>query len=108
MPLWMWLGAQVLAHHDHHAEERAAGLGKALVHGHEHEDGVPDHEHRLLPAPPFRPDPPREIQVPAVASLAAVPDLEAFALSGPQPEPSRTAFSGSSPPRLHLLCTLLI
>jgi hypothetical protein len=107
MPLGLWVGAHVLEHHEH-AGEHAAGLAIALVHGHEHEDGIPDHEHRLLSAPPLRPEPPRELQIPAAASLAAAPDLEALALSGPQLESRRTALSGSSPPRLHLLCTLLI
>jgi len=107
MPLWLWVGAHVLEHHEH-AEEHAAGLAEALVHGHEHEDGVPDHEHRLLPSPSVRPDPPREVQVPAVVFLAAAPDAERLAPSSLRSGSSRTELTGSSPPRLHLLCTLLI
>ncbi|MFP5286186.1 MAG: hypothetical protein ACLGI9_10655 [Thermoanaerobaculia bacterium] len=106
MPLWLWLGAHALEHHGH-AGEHAAGLAMALVHGHEHEDGVPDHEHRLLPAPSLRPDPPRELQTAALASLE-MPGAERLTLSGLLPGSSRTALSGPSPPRLHLLCTLLI
>jgi hypothetical protein len=107
MPLWLWLGAHVLAHHEHAGEQPAAGLAKALVHGHGHEDGIPDHEHSLLSAPPLRPDPPRKLQIPAIASLEA-PGLERLTLSDPQPGSRRTALSGSSPPILHLHCTLLI
>ena len=104
MPLW--LGAHVLAHREH-VGEPTAGLAKALVHGHEHEKGVPDHEHRLLPAPSLRPDPPRELQAPAIASLEA-PGLEPLSFSGPQSGSGRTGLSGPSPPILHLHCTLLI
>ena len=87
--------------------EEWSGSAMALVHGHEHGEGVPDHEHHLLPSPPFRPDPPRDLQAPAIASLATP---EAGHLRSPAPGlwRDRTGLSGSSPPRLHLLCTLLI
>lgn len=106
MPLWLGLGAHVLGHHEHDAGH-AAGLARALVHGHEHEEGVPDHEHRLLPTPSLRPDPPQELHTPTAASLEA-PGVERLALSGLHRGSSRTALSGASPPELHLLCTLLI
>lgn len=105
-PQWLCLGAHVLRHHEH-GEDHGADLAQALVHGHSHEEGVPDHEHRLLAAPSLRPDPQQELQAPAIASLEA-PAVELLALSDPQRGSAATGSSGSSPPRLHLLCTLLI
>lgn len=104
-PQWLWLGAHVLEHHEH-AAEHTAGLAEALIHGHGHEEGVPDHAHRLVPSPTFRPDPPQDL-VTATASLES-PQAGQPALSGAASWQSGTCLSGSSPPRLHLLCTLLI
>ena len=75
-----------------------------LVHGHEHPEGTPEHEHSLLPPPPIRQDAP-----------ASSPVSEAAALESPACEISGTAsgwqpprLAGPSPPLLYLLCTLLI
>lgn len=111
MPLF-WLGAHVLEHHGH-AEDRVASgaewseFAEILVHGHEHAEGVPDHEHDFLPSPTVRPDPPRDCQAPAVAALET-PEPKHFLLYRARPWPGDIRPCGSSPPRLHLLCTLLI
>jgi hypothetical protein len=111
MPLWLWLGAHALEHG--HAETAAghgtewAGLAKALVHGHHHPEESPDHEHHLLPSPPLRPDPPQDLQAPSMAFQPA-PDPGHVLLSSANPWRGEIRLSGSSPPRLHLLCVLLI
>lgn len=112
MPQWLSLGAHALEDHGH-AHEAAghgaewSGLAKALVHGHHHPEEVPGHEHHLLPSTPLRPDPPRDLQAPAIASRPAQ-DPERVLLSSASQWRGETRLSGSSPPRLHLLCTLLI
>ncbi|HBL31610.1 MAG TPA: hypothetical protein DD490_32715, partial [Acidobacteria bacterium] len=68
---------------------------------------VPDHEHGLQLSPAFRPDPPQDHQAPAIASLET-PKAEDFPLSRGRLGRDRIGLSSSSPPRLHLLCTLLI
>lgn len=105
MPHLLWLGAHALEHHEH-GDEEWPEHARVLVHGHEHPEGVPDHEHDLVPSPPLRQDPPRELQAPDVASLEA-PAPARLQLAGDRPW-RRVGLSGSSPPRLHLLCTLLI
>ena len=112
MPRLLWLGAHALEHHEHAGEAHGhgaewTGLAEALVHGHEHEEGVPDHEHRLLPSPTLRPDPPQDLDAPATAFLEST-DAGRLARSGEAPWQPDTRLSGSGPPRLHLLCTLLI
>jgi hypothetical protein len=112
MPQLLVLGAHAFEHHGHE-ESRAGynaewpGLAHALMHGHEHEEGVPEHEHHLLPSPPVRPDAPRDLQAPALAYLEVMDAGHLLLSSSPQ-RWEETRLSGSSPPRLHLLCTLLI
>lgn len=106
MPHLLWLGTHALEHHEHAGEEWSEHA-QALVHGHEHPEGVPDHEHDLLPSPPLRPDPPRDLPAPGIASLEA-PDTVHVQLASDHPWRGRIGHSGSSPPRLHLLCILLI
>ena len=112
MPQLLWVGAHAFGHHEH--GEEAAGHGavwsghaKALVHGHEHGEGDPDHEHYLRPSPPLRPDAPENLQTPAMVSLAT-PEPEHVPLPSAQGWRGEIRFSGSGPPGLHLLCTLLI
>jgi hypothetical protein len=116
IPQMLWLGAHASEHHEHdgHAEEAGhdaewAELAKSLVHGHEHGEDVPDHEHHLLPSPVYRPDPPQDLQAPAptIASLEA-PAPRHLLFSGVRRWQDRIELSSTSPPRLHLLCTLLI
>ena len=110
LPQWLWMGAHALEHQSHtaHSEHRPwADLAQTLLHGHHHEDGVPDHQHLLQLHVPLRPDAPRDLQAPAASS----PDLVE---TGPllptaaSPWRERVRIAGDSPPRLHLLCTLLI
>lgn len=76
-------------------------LAEVLVHGHEHHEGTPDHEHSL------RLDAPRGAQAPAAVLLEVRTDQAgslpgtSFAWQPPRP-------AGPSPPILQLLCTLLI
>ena len=115
IPQLLWMGAHAPGHHEHdgHAEDAGghdaewAALAESLVHGHEHGEDVPDHEHHILPSPIFRPDPPQDLQAPAIASLEA-PEAEHLLLSSAHLRRDRIELSSSSPPRLHLLCTLLI
>ena len=98
-------GAHALDHHRHgHDADSDRELAEVLVHGHEHQEGTPDHEHSVRPSPPIRQDVP-----------ASVPVSEAAPLESPACEISGTAsgwqpprLDGPSPPLLHLLCTLLI
>ncbi|HYO11923.1 MAG TPA: hypothetical protein VE685_01865 [Thermoanaerobaculia bacterium] len=113
MPQWLWLGAHALGDHGHAGDAAGhgtewSGLAKALVHGHQHSEGVPDHEHHLLPSPPLRQDPPRDLQAPGGMAFLEAPDTGHLLLSAAHPLGERTTHSGSSPPRLHLLCVLLI
>jgi hypothetical protein len=84
-----------------------SGLAQALVHGHAHQDGVPAHEHHLLPSPTLLM---HVLQAPQPALSA----LKTPGPEGPVPAASRAweqkrwEPTGSSPPLLHLLCTLLI
>lgn len=112
MPQLLGLGAHAFGHHGHtegtdgHGVEWS-GLAKALVHGHGHEEGVPDHEHHLRPAPPLKTEAPRGLQAPAIATLQAT-EAGHLTPASAQPRWERTRLSGSSPPRFHFLCTLLI
>lgn len=116
-PELLWAGAHAVEHH-HEAEAAghdalrcpaASRAADALLHGHGHPDGVPEHEHRLLSSPPFRHDPQ------SIARAGPAAALSVFA-SGPpsvMPGPSRSLRpaeppGSSPPPRLELLCTLLI
>ncbi|HKI04927.1 MAG TPA: hypothetical protein VKK31_23310 [Thermoanaerobaculia bacterium] len=115
MPQLLWLGSHALLHHEHASD--AAGhrahdakrseLAQVLTHGHGHSEQVPEHEHHVRPSPPLRADAPREIQAPGVASLEA-PNSGYLLPSSTRPWQGETRLSGSSPPRLQLLCTLLI
>jgi hypothetical protein len=111
LPL-LWLGAHALEHDGHAEEATGSGvewsdLAKILVHGHEHAEGTPDHEHYLLPSPTLRPDPPRDLQVPAVASLEAL-NPESFLLASARSRHDELRVSPQKPPLRHLLCALLI
>jgi hypothetical protein len=113
LPPLLGLAAHELAHHrqGHEAEAGGAawsGLARLLVHGHGHAQEVPDHDHHLLPSPPLRPLAPPDLQAPVPAFRAAperdpLPSSDGRPWAWGRPEPS-----GSSPPRLHLLCALLI
>lgn len=106
LPHLLWLAPHVLEPHEH-AREEWTGHSQVLAHGHEHPEGVPDHEHNLVPSPPLRPEPPRDLPAPGIASLES-PGEGLLLLSKARPWPGRIGLSGSGPPRLHLLCTLLI
>jgi hypothetical protein len=105
MPQLLWLGAHALGHHEH--GEETASHAMALAHGHEHGEGVPDHEHYLRTSSPLRPDVQPDLQAPVVVSLAAL-EPEHAPLSNAGFWRGETRLAGASPPRLHLLCTLLI
>lgn len=100
-PGLVWAGAHV-HHHDHEADS-ARELAEILVHGHEHPEGTPEHEHSILPSPPIRQD------APASAPVAEVPlESPACEISGTASGWQPPRLAGPSPPLLHLLCTLLI
>ena len=99
-----WAGAHV--HHDGHEADSARELAEVLVHGHEHREGTPEHAHSLLPSPAIRQDAPGSAPVPGVVLEARTG--EARSLSAPSPAWQLPRLDGPSPPRLHLLCTLLI
>lgn len=105
VPALAWVGAHLLQHHEHHDE--TAELAEILVHGHRHQDGVPDHEHELVPAAPVRPEAPRDLQAPAAAALET-PENGSLPLAGARPWRGRIRPPGSGPPLLQLLCVLLI
>ncbi len=109
MPQWLGLGAHLLEHRDESAADHVAGLAQALSHGHQHEEGVPGHDHRLVSAPSTQPEPPRAIHT--SLALLVSPGLQGLEPSAPLL--LREGFDtgvqpGSGPPRLQLLCTLLI
>lgn len=104
-PEVVWAGAHWLDHHGHgHEADSARGLAEVLVHGHEHPEGTPDHEHTLLPAPAIRQDDLKSAPVSGVTPL----ESPAYAVSGTAFGWQPPRLAGPSPPRLHLLCTLLI
>ena len=113
LPPLLGLAAHELAHHRHGGEAAPggaarSGLAGVLVHGHGHAPEVPDHDHRLQPAPPLRPLAPPDLLAPVPAVRApergpALPPSDGRPWAWGRLEPS-----GSSPPRLHLLCALLI
>lgn len=109
LPQLLWMGAHVLAHHEHDEDAEQPALAKILVHGHEHEEGVPDHEHELLASPLLRLDTPQDLQAPAVAALAFLKSSEAEQAlsSSPHLRWGPIRLSGSSPP-LDPLCILRI
>ncbi|HKV06729.1 MAG TPA: hypothetical protein VJ725_01240 [Thermoanaerobaculia bacterium] len=104
-----WLAAHAFLHHHHTEAEHEAveeAAVQALLHGHAHPQEVPHHDHELVKVDPARHDSTPELRAAAPATL-----------SDPLPAP-RTASSWRShpsdlpgadpPPRLHLLCVLLI
>jgi hypothetical protein len=109
MPELLWLSAHAARHHDH--DDRgvsAAEAAQSLLHGHGHPEGEPEHEHDLLPSPPARPDPqpaPRVVgtQIGRGEGLHGSPLAVHFQGRRPAEPPG-----SSPPPRLQLLCTLLI
>ncbi|HYN20561.1 MAG TPA: hypothetical protein VE078_06350 [Thermoanaerobaculia bacterium] len=114
VPAAIWAGVQLLPQHVHeleaghaHHDHGLSDLAEILVHGHEHREGVPDHQHNFLPSPPVRPVLPLDLQTPGIASLQTL-DTATVLLPGVQAWSGEIGLSGSSPPRLHLLCTLLI
>jgi hypothetical protein len=114
-PAMTWSGALWLEHHGHghgiaHGEDAHPGwddLLTVLVHGHQHRAGTPDHEHDLLPSTEGAQKRSRDLSSPGIASPESFPAISA-ALPRRAPAVAALARSGSSPPRLHLLCTLLI
>lgn len=105
-PELLWLGAHALDGHGHPGE--GAGLAEALVHGHDHPEGTPPHEHDLAPAPRLRQDPPRQLQSAASAPLTLDPATHRAAAAAALRGYAALAPSGCGPPRLQLLCSLLI
>lgn len=104
-PEVVWAGAHVLEHHGHgHHADGDRELAEVLVHGHEHPEGTPDHEHSVLPSPAIRQDGPASAPVSEAAPL----ERPACALSGTASGWQPPRLAGPSPPLLHLLCTLLI
>jgi hypothetical protein len=114
VPGLVWAGEHWLHYSEHRPEAGIArNLAEVLVHGHEHSEGTPDHDHNRLPTlavrhdASLRHDASKSFQV----SEAALPESPAVGPSS-LPEISRTwqlpRLDGPSPPRLHLLCTLLI
>lgn len=99
-----WAGAHV--HHDDHEADGARDLAEILVHGHEHQEGTPDHEHSLLPSPAVRQDAPGSAQVPVVVLETRTGETRSLSAASPAWQLPR--LDGPSPPRLHLFCTLLI
>jgi hypothetical protein len=98
-----WAGAHV-HHHDHEAGS-ARELAEVLVHGHEHQEGTPDHEHSLLPSPAVRQDAPKSAEVSAVLLEAGTGETRSLSRISVWQLPW---LDGPSPPILHLHCTLLI
>jgi hypothetical protein len=103
-PGLVWAGAHV-HHHDHEADS-AREWAEVLVHGHEHQEGTPDHEHSLLPSPAIRQDAPTSAQVAGFILETRADETRLLSAASPVWQPPR--LDGPSPPRLHLLCTLLI
>lgn len=104
-PELVWAGAHALDHHRHgHDADIDRKLAEVLIHGHEHQEGTPDHEHSVLPSPPVRQDAPASAPVAEAASLESPACGISGTASGWQP----SGLDGPSPPLLHLLCTLLI
>ncbi len=80
----------------------------ALVHGHDHPEGTPPHTHDLTPAPSARQDPPRSVQSPAFSPLRLGPPAQLALATAPLRGRPPAGPSGCGPPRLALLCSLLI
>jgi hypothetical protein len=99
-----WAGAHV--HHDDHEADSARELAEVLVHGHEHQEGTPEHAHGLLPSPAIRQDAPGSAQVPGI--LLETRTGETRSLSAASPAWQLPRLHGPGPPRLRLLCALLI
>ncbi len=99
-----WAGAHV--HHDHHEADSVRDLAEVLVHGHEHQQGTPEHEHSLLPSPAIRQDAPGSAQVSGVTLEDRTGETRSLSAASPAWQLPR--IDGPSPPILHLLCTLLI
>lgn len=113
LPQLFGLGVHALRHHGHGKGATGYGaewshLARAVVHGHEHGEEIPDHEHHLLPSPPLRLDVLRDLQVPSSFAFLEAPDTGHRLLSGVHPLREKKGLSGPSPPILHLVCTLLI
>ncbi len=104
MPQLLAVGLHALEHHEH--GEEAVNYAKAMVHGHEHGEETPDHEHYLRPSPPLRPDVQPVLQAPAAVISPMAP--EPVLLPNSDSWRGEARLAGASPPRLHLLCTLLI
>jgi hypothetical protein len=114
-PGLVWAGVHGLEHHheeeaaerEHaasHCREAAPAVG-ALLHGHAHPEGVPEHGHELVSAPSLRLDP--RPGVPPAGQPAAIV-LAARAPGSERPVRPVSPPGASPPPLLHLLCTLLI
>jgi hypothetical protein len=98
-----WAGAHV--HHHGHEAGSARELAEVLVHGHEHQEGTPGHEHSLLPSPAVRQDAPGSAQVPGVLLETRAGETRPLSRISVWQLPW---LDGPSPPILYLHCTLLI
>jgi hypothetical protein len=101
-----WAGAHFHEHRHGHEAESARELAEILVHGHEHQEGTPDHEHSLLPSPAVRQEAPQSAPVSEVMLETRTGETRLLSAASPVWQPPR--LDGPSPPRLHLFCTLLI
>jgi hypothetical protein len=105
------LGVHWLGHHGHEEHGTSHGaeissLTEALVHGHEHAAGDPEHSHETRPSQPVRVDGP-ELQVAEAASFE-VSFEDGLRYPGDRLLHRLLELPGASPPPLLLLCTLLI
>ena len=104
-----WLAAHAFFHHHHTEAEHEAveeAAVQALLHGHAHPQGVPRHDHELVRVDLARHDPAPEVQAAAPATLPdplPAPRTAAAWWAHPSDPPG-----ADPPPRLHLLCALLI
>ena len=105
LPELAWAGMH-LVHHDHDAGRARLALG--LVHGHEHPEDTLDHQHHLLTAPSVRTQAPRDHCFPAAVARTEPGGGEILPRWSRVLDAWGARLSGPSPPRLHLLCTLLI
>lgn len=117
-----WLVAHGLLHHAHegetheaagqhehggaHCPEEAAAVA-ALVHGHAHPDGVPEHAHSASPTMSFRNDPP-DLERPADSRMFRPASLEVSDRAPFERDWSALLAAAGPPSRPYSLCILLI
>lgn len=111
LPQILGLGAFALAHDHAAGDSRHAAqeleLARLLSHGHGHEEGVPEHEHELLPSPPSQLSPPQLLPAASNPTLSArLPGAPVLPAAVRPWEKTRATSTG--PPLLQLHCILLI